>query len=166
MTDIQALIDTMADASMRERSNYHLTYGDLIKVLKAAPADATFDKRVTGIGSYRGYYSDIALFTGESGYSCEDEEYEWIGDMKDYGEWVNEHRHDARELPTNANELGELLESLISKQFTGYKGGNFTITESKPLWLEHESNECSELAVIGMDNDLNLITKGLREEND
>lgn len=155
--DFQALIDSMNEAQARDRGNYHLTYGGLIEALKAAPADATFDKRVKGIGSWRGSYTEIALFTKYSGYSVEDEEYN--GNYDDYDEWSKIHEHSASELPTNARALAELLESLIGKDFVGYKGGNFTIAEWKPLWLEAETGDCTSTAIIGIDKDLNLITK-------
>ena len=63
------------------------------------------------------------------------------------------------ELPTNANELGELLESLIGLQFVGYKGGNFTIEEYKPLWLTPDDSVSGNTAIVGIDEKLNFITK-------
>jgi hypothetical protein len=160
--DMQKLVDTLNETSSRERGNYHLTYGDLVKALKSADKKATFDKRIKGIGSYRGYYTDIALFTDEVGLYAEDEEF--TGDWKEHDEWIKEHSVTVEKLPTNANELGELLESLIGKDFIGYKGGNFTIFENKPLWFEKEYSNSSGNAVIGIDEELNLITKKLNNE--
>lgn len=159
---MQEMIDSMNEQTARDRGNYHLTFGELIKALKSAPKDATFDERVNGIGSWRGSYTEIALFTGSSGYNYEDEEYTGsYGD--DYDEWVAEHSHSG-ELPKNANELGELLESLIGKDFIGYKGGNFTIAEWKPLWLEDGESSCSSVAIIGITEDMKLVTKELDSE--
>ncbi len=160
--DFQTLVNAMSDASSSERANYHLTYGDLIKVLKAAPKEAVFDERIKGIGSYRGYYVDIALFTEDSGYSIEDQEY-FGGYGDDYRKWEEEHVSGADSLPTNANELGALLESLIGNDFSGWKGGNYKITEDKPLWLEETQRDCTETAIIGIDENLKLITKALEE---
>lgn len=159
MIDLQDLINTMNDLASKERGNYHLTYGDLVNVLKAAPPDAVFDERVTGIGSYRGYYTDIALFTQENGFTCSDEEYDYNSGFENYAKWEQEHTTYCQELPKNANELGALLESIIGQDFIGYKGGNFTISEDTPLWLEGQSNEVSQLAVTGIDNNLKLQTK-------
>lgn len=67
---IQRFIDSMNEAGKRERANYHLTLGKLIEALEAVP-DKTipiwFDKgrgSPGGLGSYRGYYSDLAFETG------------------------------------------------------------------------------------------------------
>jgi hypothetical protein len=163
--DFQALIDSMNESQAKDRSNYHLTYGNLVKVLKAAPADAVFDERVKGIGSWRGSYIEIALFTDESGTHYEDEEY--TGSYgPDYHKWAEQHQHGVKELPRNANELGALLESMIGKDFTGYKGGNFKIEEYKPLWLEQDGSTCAEVAVIGITEDLKLVTKDLEAVNE
>lgn len=149
--DFQALINSMNEQTAKDRSNYHLTYGQLIEALKAAPKDATFDKRIKGIGSWRGSYIEIALFTDAPGYSVV------YGLYK--SEYEKESEEEADKLPTNANELGALLESLIGKDFTGWKGGNYEIEAYKPLWLEKTHGDCTSVAVIGIDKDLNLITK-------
>lgn len=155
--DLQGLVDGMNESQARDRGNYHLTYGELIKALKAAPNNAEFDKRVKGIGSWRGSYIEIALFTEEEGLYAQDGEF--TGDYKDYGKWEKDHKTVVGELPRNANELGELLESLLGKCFVGYKGGNFTIEEYKPLWLETADNTCDSVAITGIDKDLKLTTK-------
>lgn len=159
--DLQAMVDVMNESTARDRGNYHLTYGQLIEALKSAPNNAVFDERIKGIGSWRGSYIEIALFTEDAGLYAEDEEF--TGDWKEHKEWANEHAVSVEELPRNANELGRLLESLVGKDFIGYKGGNFTIEEYKPLWLEIDSSSYAEVAVIGIDKDLNLITKSLEE---
>lgn len=155
--DLQAFVNGMNESAARTRGEYHLTYGQLIKALKDAPSDAKFDERVKGIGSWRGSYVEVALFTEDNGLYAEDEEF--TGDYKKYDEWAKEHSIEVDKLPTNANELGELLESLIGKDFIGYKGGNFTIEEYKPLWLEESSGSCASVAVIGIDDNLKLTTK-------
>jgi hypothetical protein len=159
--DFQALIDTMNENTARERGNYHLTIGDLAKVLKAAPKDATFDSRIKGIGSWRGSYTEIALYTAQSGYYVEHGDYqnEVMGHQYD-----KEFKEESKVLPTNANELGELLESFIGKDFIGYKGGNFTIEDYKPLWVEVDGSTYSSVAVIGIDENLKLITKDLEDD--
>lgn len=156
--DLQALVDSMNESQAKDRSNYHLTYGGLIKALKAAPAEAEFDNRVKGIGSWRGSYIEIALFTDEDGYSAQDGEF--TGDYKDYSKWAKTHDISG-DFPHKAGELAALLESLIGKDFVGYKGGNFTIAEYKPLWLETDDSTCDEIAIVGIDENLKLITKQL-----
>ena len=154
------MVDSMNDMSMFERSNYHLTFGGLIEALLKADINSVFDKRITGIDSFRGYYSDIVLCTEKEGLRVYDEEY--IGEYKDYDKWYKEHNTHISKLPSNANELGELLKSIIGKDFKGYKGGNFTITEDKPLWLGEDSSDSSGPAVIGISDDLVLITKEIK----
>lgn len=157
--DFQALINSMNQSQSDTRANYHLTYGQLVDALKTAPKDAKFDKRIKGIGSWRGSYIEIALFKKEHGLYCQEGEFNYLGDLNDYSKWEKEHSTSVKDLPTNANELGELLESIIGKNFIGYKGGNFTITKNKPLWLETADNTCDEVAIIGIDKNLKLITK-------
>ena len=150
----------MNESSARQRSDYHLTYGALVKALKEAPKSAKFDKRVKGIGSWRGSYIEIALFTEQSGFHAEREEFNDYGNFKEkYAEWEKKNVVEQNKLPQNANELGNLLESLIGLEFVGYKGGNFKIEEYKPLWLETDGSTCESMAVIGIGNDLKLITK-------
>lgn len=155
--DLQAFIDSMNEAQARARSDYHLTYGELVDALKSAPEDAQLDERVKGIGSWRGSYTEIALFTDENGFYVEDEEFN--GNYKEYDKWAEKHSTEVHELPRDANELGDLLESLIDKDFIGYKGGNFTIERFKPLWLEKHSGDSSRVAITGITADLKLITK-------
>jgi len=160
MNDLQTIIEAMNLAGSEERSHYHLTYGGLIDALRAADPDAKFDERVQGIGSYRGYYIDIALFEGSRGFSTVDAEYR--GDYTDYLKWHERHpEQGAGELPRKAGQLAELLESLIGRYFTGWKGGQYEITRETPLWLEHDAGDADEVAIIGIDENLNLITKDL-----
>lgn len=156
--DFQAMIDGMNESQARDRGNYHLNYGQLIKALKAAPKGAKYDKRIKGIGSWRGSYTEIAIYTDSPGANWEDEEYTGsYGD--DYNKWAKEHDHSVDKLPESANELATFLESLLGKDFVGYKGGNFTIQEYKPIWLTTDDSNSGNTAVIGIDKDLNLLTK-------
>jgi hypothetical protein len=155
--DLQKIIDSMNESSARTRSSYHLTYGGLIEALEKAPSKAKIDKRIKGIGSWRGSYIEIAIFTDKSGLSAFNDEFN--GDYKDYDEWLKTNCTQIDKLPTNANELGKLLRSLIGKDFVGYKGGNFRIEEYKPLWLCTDSSNSGNTAIIGIDDKLKLITK-------
>lgn len=155
----------MNEDSAKKRGNYHLTYGELIKALKNAPADAVFDKRIKGIGSWRGSYTEIALYTEQEGYQAEKEEFnDYGGDnfQEKYKAWEKENVVKG-ELPSNAHELAEVLESLIGLQFVGYKGGNFTVAEWKPLWFEEDYGSCNQNAVMGIDEKLNLIIKKIED---
>jgi len=154
--DLQALINLIKESESKVRAGYHLTYGQLIEALKSAPLDAVADERIKGIGSWRGSYIDIAIYTDEEGYYSED------FDCDDYESWEEHgknHSQSADKLPTNANQLGDLLESLIGKNFIGYKGGHYKIDIDKPLWLESGSSDSQGIAVVGIDKGLKLLTK-------
>lgn len=152
------MIKSMNEATARERANYHLTYGELIDALEAANPDKKVDKRFKGIGSWRGSYIEIAIFTKDSGYHAEKEEY--FGEYgEDYKKWRDENELGAETLPKKAGEMAELLNSLIGKDFVGWKGGNFKIDRYKPLWLTPEASRSDNVAIIGIDKDLNFITK-------
>lgn len=160
--DMQKLINVMNESSANLRSGYHLTFGGLIDALKAAPKKATFDKRVKGIGSWRGSYIEIALFTNPTagGISAEKEKYNPSGgfDWDEYNKF-QETNCLSVPMPRNANELGALLESLLDTYcFVGYKGGHFRITRNRPLWLETDDSTCDSLAIVGIDEKMRLIT--------
>ena len=61
--NIQDFVNAIGDAGERERGNYHLTFGQLIDALKNAKETDRITPTITGIGAYRGYYSDMALMT-------------------------------------------------------------------------------------------------------
>ena len=157
--DLQSMINLMNESESDTRANYHLTYGQLVDALNGADKKAKFDKRIKGIGSWRGSYIEIALYTDDNGLYCQDGEFTGSYSAKVWNQWEKEHSVTIDKLPTNANELGKLLESIIGKDFIGYKGGNFTITRNRPLWLETDGSTYGDVAVIGIDKNLNLITK-------
>jgi len=158
--DLQKLINSMNETSAREKSNYHLTYGGLIQALKSAEKGQTYDPRIKGIGSYRGSYIEVAIFTDNEGLTAEKEEYtDYPYNNTKYEEWSKENVITADALPETANELGVLLESLLGMCFVGYKGGHYTIEKYKPIWLCADSGDSGNLAVVGIDKDLQLITK-------
>lgn len=158
--DMQQLINLMNESSSNLRAKYHLTFGELIDALKSAPSKATFDKRIKGIGSWRGSYCEIALFTRSSGISAEKEEYNPTGkiDWKEYEKFQKTNSLSVP-MPCNANKLGELLESLLDTYcFVGYKGGHFRIGRNKPLWLEEDDASCKSVPILGIDKNLRLLT--------
>ena len=159
--DIQKLVNAMSESSQRKRSNYHATFGDLIDKLKSADESCKLFPEIVGIGAYRGYYSDIALCTVDKGITnCykDDDEFNLPYNSENYDKWDKEHRVSG-ELPKNPKELAVLLESLLGCFFDGYKGGKNKITREKPLWVASDYGDCSDVAVIGIGDDLKLITK-------
>ncbi len=63
--DIRDFVSAMANIARSERSNYHTTLGEAIEALKPAnprtPVVLDVGGSVGKIGSYRGYYADLAL---------------------------------------------------------------------------------------------------------
>lgn len=159
--DLQKMINSMNQQHCDDRCRYHLTYGELIDALKSAPKKAKYDKRIKGIDSWRGSYIEIAILTEDNGLYCQDSEFD--GDYKEYDKWEKEHATSVDKLPKTANELGELLESILGKEFIGWKGGSYTITKDKPLWLEKSGGACAETPIIGIDKNLNLILGKVNE---
>ncbi len=155
--DIQKLVDSISENSQRERSNYHATLGDLIDKLKSADASARISPNIVGIGAYRGYYSDIALCT-ENGSSAYKTELDYDSPTKDWEKWNKENRIEIN-FVENPKKLAEVLESLLGAYFDGYKGGYNKITRDKPLWIASNYGDCSDVAVIEIKDDLELIKK-------
>lgn len=58
------------------------------------------------VDSYRGYYEQLAIACGPS-----------------------------REHSTKVGDLLTILREAVGKTFTGYKGGEYRMTESTPVWL-------------------------------
>jgi hypothetical protein len=155
--NIQHLVDAISAAGERERSNYHATLGDLIDKLKNADDSLVISPLITGVGAYRGYYSDIALCTESDGNQAYATKYDYDGNTSDWEEMQkNAIKIDFAGTP---KQIAEKLESLIGRYFDGYKGGFNEITREKPLWLATDYGDCSSMAIIDITDDLKLITK-------
>ena len=131
--DVQKLFDAMSDACRQTRSQYHLTLGNMIEILRDQPKDRLV--RVSGTlypckaRSYRGYYSDLAFEITSDRITCE--------------EFLKE------------------CDSALGKTFEGFKGGDFIMGKDTPLWIS-EYGVSSGIAVVGsgiIDNELVLMTK-------
>lgn len=132
----QDTTDTMSAERQRQRSHEQMTLGAAIKVLRAMPQDAP----VCGlrpIGSYRGYYQDLA-FGSFGDRTRHPAAFGWTGD--NYREW-GKHRAppeaivpSPKEYATVADVLAD-CESALGSCFEGYKGGDFWMTGATPLWV-------------------------------
>lgn len=141
---IQAAINGMSAAWRDERSKTQMTLGGLIAALEALPPE----RKVVGIGnpmSYRGYYSDLA-FSPVAGWSTD------------------------RRTPEEANKpaettVGELLataRACMGEVFEGYKGGDFVMGKTTPLWIAGYSH-CGP-RLMGLNTDADPITPITAEE--
>lgn len=110
--------------AVRQPLHRGMRLGDLIAALEPAKSDShvEFDfggLQPTGIDSYRGYYSDLALSFGEDGMT-----------------------------------VGQLLAELRDADgatFEGYKGGDFQMDKSTPVWVANYGRSHG-VAVIGVDD--------------
>jgi len=105
--NLQALVDAMNDASSRERGNYQLTLGGLVKALEAEDAGMPVvydfdDASPSSPDSYRGYYSDLSFPPSST--------------------------------PITVGQLLRDAKDAIGAEFTGYKGGEFEMHTETPLW--------------------------------
>lgn len=82
----------------------------------------------TSIDSYRGYYDELAIGFKIAGYEGNSE------------------------VATSADEFLKLLKGAIGNTFTGWKGGDFMMTEDTPIWVDNPGN-ASSTAVMGIEDD-------------
>lgn len=141
--DIQEQIDNMMLASRAKSmsTSRQLTLSELILKLemvenKELPLyfDDT-DYRPTGIGSWRGSYRELAIsFTREGtygGYNSDKITWESSdGEYKTYEKVSTELPDDCK-----VSDLFKLLSEVKGKTFEGYKGGDFTMNKSTPIWV-------------------------------
>lgn len=94
-----------------ERSASQMTLGELIVRLRSLPGEMKLYGIEANPDSYRGYYSDLAFPPAAPGDPT----------------------------ITVAELLGVCLDA-VGRTFDGYKGGEFTMTKTTPLWLAHYGN--------------------------
>lgn len=132
--DMEKFIDALSETSRLERGRYHITLGQLIKLLEAANPDAVVqfdDGSYPDKGmSYRGYYSDLAFD------SCRE--------------------------PKTVRAFLEECRSLLGSVQEGYKGGDYTMTEGTPLWCA-EYGCCGKAVVsyVASDDRIVLVLKNV-----
>ena len=127
-TDDEALEKASALAdyldAVRQPLHRGMRLGEIIDALASVKPDANveFDfggLRPTGVDSYRGYYSDLALSYGDEGMTS--------------GLLLNE------------------LRDAVGATFEGYKGGEFRMDKSTPVWVANYGRSHG-VAVIGIDD--------------
>lgn len=135
--DIQTVLDNAVQASRHEslKTSPQLTLGELI--LKLEPLKQTWtsydgketnDKTVrfdfascfpTCLSSWRGSYSELAL--------------EWDG--SGYDPKANKDSS-----PMGLKDFLQMLKDAIGKEYTGWKGGEYTMGKNTPLWVSNAGN--------------------------
>jgi hypothetical protein len=143
--DLQSYLES-ATKKMREASfadSPQLTLGELLALLKDIPTKSGDDAVTiefdfgtaypTGFSSWRGSYAEIAINYALSGYD----------------EWKSE---DAQFDHKDLTDFVKELEGAIGKTYTGWKGGEFTMTADTPVWVANDGN-VGNTGVIGVKNE-------------
>ncbi len=121
-----ALLRQVNEEWKTEASN--LCLGDLIKLLETRPVGqgVGFDfcgMGIDGIGSYRGFYEDLALEPCEAGTGFR-----------------------------SVEQLLNRLRDAIGESFPGYKGGDFVMSVNSILWAA-KSGETGSTAIVSVTGD-------------
>ena len=124
--DLQEMVNNKlkADRADSMKTSEQLTLGELILLLERVDGEHTvrFDYGYfypTCLSSWRGVYSEIAI------------EYSKDGEYPDVQWFLKE------------------LKSALGKTFEGYKGGDFVMGKTTPLWVSNYG-ESNNTAVIGI----------------
>lgn len=137
MDFIQDFVTKQIEAKRKDRMLYsdQLTLGQIIERLteiskrSEKDSDVVYDFEYlfpTEINSWRGSYSELAL------------------NFCNYGD-----EGDPR--PMKLSEFLTLLNGTVGKTFTGYKGGDFTMDESTPVWVANYGNSGNTAVVDVVD---------------
>lgn len=127
-----------------------LTLGELILKLEAVKYKAlpiVFDDgkyKPTGLGSWRGSYRELSICYEDGGQICYDQplascKRDDFGDH-DYKCPCGGSKEYSTSLPTDpkAEEFLEKLKLCNGKVFQGWKGGDFTMGKTTPVWVANE----------------------------
>ena len=126
-----------------------MTLGGLIKALGALPADElvrpiTFEMPwlyPTHFNSYRGYYDQLALGVAH------------IGDDPPMRAGVR-----------TGDDLLKRARSTIRSTHTGWKGGNYIMSERTPVWVDNPG-DCNSVMLVGVRSSLNAAVLMTRREH-
>lgn len=128
MDKMQLIWNNISKMQSKLRATDMITLGEFIKELEKYPRDWSiiiepFSLIPDYFCSYRGYYEDLCLtYTAD-----------W-----EYGEKVT---------------VGDILDkakNAVNKEFAGYKGGEFLMTEDTPLWVSKDYS-CTGVTIAGFE---------------
>lgn len=121
--DLQGLIDTIIEAGQRERKNYHMSLGELIDFLNdAVPADMPV---------VLDYNTSLSVTAPHS-----------------YRGYYSDLAIEPTENVVTTKEIHEQLTDVLDTELTGYKGGEFLMDSSVPVWVS-EYGSVSGRALMG-----------------
>ena len=132
--DIQAFVNAISESGNRERSNYHLTLGGLISKLKdfEQSKDVEFD-----VGGHPDYLNSYRGYYSDLAFST-------------------------TEKVVSVSDVLKEANKALNTTFQGYKGGDYIMTESTPLWKSEYGTSGDNEAVMGIvetENKVIFITK-------
>ena len=131
--DLRRLMDTMTKLGRDERQRYHLNLGELIRALDDEPEDKF-------VMLDDGRFPDPDSFGSYRGY------------YEDLAFTVRDHE-------TTVAEFLAAARKALGSEFTGYKGGEFVMDESTPLWIS-DYGESGGVAVVAISGRV-LTTKAV-----
>lgn len=136
LQDIQDLM--VKQREERFSKSNQLSLGELINELEKV--DLKYDDKTyksvefdfgsavpTDLDSWRGSYNELALGYRLSGYDNQDEHF----------------------AECKADKLLEHLKESIGKEYSGWKGGEFTMSENTPIWVANSGNS-GNTSVVGV----------------
>jgi hypothetical protein len=141
--DIQTMLNNAMAARRAEemKNSTQLTLGEMILKLEAVKnkeLPVYFDEekyRPTGVDSWRGSYCELALnYEGAGGYY--EHKPECPRDPK-WDDYTCDCKSISTQLPENptVNNLLEMLKKIPGRIFIGYKGGDFLMGKTTPIWV-------------------------------
>lgn len=145
--DLQTMMNNMMTARRAEmmKTSDQLTVEELILKLRAVDNKkllVVFDDgeyHPTGIDSWRGSYDELAFgYANKKGEGAHKGSYNSDEVEKDYPEYgMTIYKSVPIELPDfpNVADVIDMLETIKGKTFTGYKGGDYLMGKSTPLWV-------------------------------
>jgi hypothetical protein len=145
MFDFQDFLTNTIKAKRAEemKTSPQLTLGELILKLEAIDKNLPvyFDNekyRPTSIGSWRGSYCELSI-NYKSNKGCDTINSDEIERVYEYenGEKYIVYKQIDTTLPKNVRvkDLLKILKMAIGKTMPGYKGGNFLIGKTTPVWV-------------------------------
>ena len=116
----------------------------------------------TALGSWRGSYRELAIcYEGDGSFNTDEIEHE------DF-EYGHSYKQQSTVLPKNptTKDFLDMLKLCSGKSFTGYKGGNFQMGKTTPIWVANygtsngykSNDDCWTQAVVDIqENDKNVV---------
>lgn len=144
--DIQEYVDNMLKASRADRfaNSDQLTLGEIISKIETILDSSTREVRPNVVFDFA-YFRPTVLDSWRGLYAELALGYDERGET-DAGEFLNE------------------LKSAVGKTFTGYKGGDFTMSRHTPVWVSNNGEACNTAVIEVVDDGYQIILMtGYRE---